>query len=66
MLESIGDNEAEVLDRWWQFWARDEQLPPDGDWRVWLFMGGRGSGKTRAGAEWVLEGVREGRMRRVA
>ena len=29
-------------------------------------MGGRGSGKTRAGAEWVLEGIRKGRMRRVA
>jgi len=28
-------------------------MPPPGDWRVWLLMGGRGSGKTRAGAEWV-------------
>ena len=24
-----------------------------GDWRTWLLLGGRGSGKTRAGAEWV-------------
>ncbi|WEZ85240.1 terminase family protein [Rhizobium sp. 32-5/1] len=32
---------------------RPEQLPPDGDWRSWVLMGGRGSGKTRAGAEWV-------------
>ncbi|WP_414462882.1 DNA-packaging protein [Hyphomicrobium sp. DY-1] len=23
------------------------------NWRVWLLLGGRGSGKTRAGAEWV-------------
>ncbi|HEY8577640.1 MAG TPA: terminase family protein [Devosia sp.] len=37
----------------WPFWARDEQLPPDGDWTTWLLMGGRGSGKTRAGAEWI-------------
>lgn len=37
----------------WQLNARPEQLPPDGDWRTWLMMGGRGSGKTRAGAEWV-------------
>ena len=29
------------------------QRPPPGDWRTWLFMGGRGSGKTRAGAEWL-------------
>jgi phage terminase large subunit-like protein len=42
----------------WQVWARDDQLPPvttpAGDpWRVWLILGGRGAGKTRAGAEWV-------------
>ncbi len=29
------------------------QKPPAGDWRIWLVMGGRGFGKTRAGAEWV-------------
>ena len=29
-------------------------------------MGGRGAGKTRAGAEWILEGIRSGAMRRVA
>ena len=40
--------------RWhWHLWARAAQLPPDGDWRVWLVMAGRGFGKTRAGAEWV-------------
>ncbi|PWL19037.1 ATP-binding protein [Falsochrobactrum shanghaiense] len=37
----------------WLIRARDAQLPPTGDWRVWLILGGRGSGKTRAGAEWV-------------
>lgn len=37
----------------WSLWARDDQLPPDGDWRTWLLLGGRGAGKTRAGAEWV-------------
>lgn len=42
------------LDLCWPVWARDDQLPPDGDaWRVWLILGGRGAGKTRAGAEWV-------------
>jgi phage terminase large subunit-like protein len=34
-------------------WARQAQWPPAGDWTTWLLMGGRGSGKTRAGAEWV-------------
>ncbi len=37
----------------WPTWARDAQLPPPGEWVTWLLMGGRGAGKTRAGAEWV-------------
>lgn len=48
----------------WAFWAHEAQIPPDDDWRVWLFMGGRGAGKTRAGAEWVREQVfRHGKKR---
>ena len=38
----------------WANWldrARPEQHMPDSDWRVWYLMGGRGSGKTRTGAE---------------
>jgi phage terminase large subunit-like protein len=65
-LQSLSANDAEILYRDWAFWARSEQLAPDGDWRIWLFMGGRGAGKTRAGAEWILDGVRKGTMRRVA
>lgn len=42
-----------ALSREWLFQARDAQLPPLGNWRSWLILGGRGSGKTRAGAEWV-------------
>lgn len=37
----------------WNRWALAAQLPPEGDWTTWLILGGRGSGKTRAGAEWV-------------
>jgi phage terminase large subunit-like protein len=37
----------------WELFARTEQLPPEGDWRIWMIMAGRGFGKTRAGAEWV-------------
>ncbi len=50
----------------------DHQMPPEGDWRTWVIMGGRGAGKTRAGAEWVraqVEGALPadpGRARRVA
>lgn len=48
------------------------QLPPEGGWRNWVIMGGRGAGKTRAGAEWVrsmVEGAKPldpGRARRLA
>ena len=44
-----------------EFWAMPHQLPPAGDWRSWVIMGGRGAGKTRAGAEWVRSKV-EGAM----
>lgn len=37
----------------WPIWAMPHQLPPEGDWTTWLLLGGRGAGKTRAGAEWV-------------
>src|SRR5260370_26920520 len=45
---------------WREFWARREQLSPIGDWFVWLLLAGRGSGKTRSGAEWVRERVYAG------
>ena len=37
----------------WERDARPEQLPPPGEWFVWLIMAGRGWGKTRTGAEWL-------------
>ncbi|MGD9810051.1 MAG: DNA-packaging protein [Sphingobium sp.] len=43
----------ELLLHDWAYHARPEQLPPAGDWRIWLMMAGRGFGKTRSGAEWV-------------
>ena len=55
-----------------EIWGAAHQLPPEGDWRSWVVMGGRGAGKTRAGAEWVrsvVEGPRpvdSGACRRVA
>jgi len=52
-LAGLSDVELRRLSRDWQIWARDDQLPPHGDWRTWLILGGRGAGKTRAGAEWV-------------
>ena len=53
LLSALSDEQAEFFLHDWPLWARDEQLPPQGNWTTWLFMGGRGAGKTRAGSEWV-------------
>lgn len=39
------------------------QVPPPGDWGVWLLGGGRGAGKTWAGAHWVCDIVEQGRAK---
>lgn len=44
----------------WRSQARPDQLRPLGDWYVWLILAGRGWGKTRTGAEDVLQAVRDG------
>ncbi len=53
IVAGLSDDEVERLLFDWPSWARPAQLPPDGKWTTWLILGGRGSGKTRAGAEWV-------------
>lgn len=44
----------------WEFWARPEQLEPEGDWSTWLALAGRGFGKTEIGAQWIRKRVKEG------
>ncbi|WP_425990251.1 terminase large subunit domain-containing protein [Brevundimonas sp. TWP2-3-2] len=39
----------------WDGAAHRGQRAPSGPWRTWVFLGGRGAGKTRAGAEWVSD-----------
>ena len=57
-LQSLHPKTLLALPNLWTVWARpDTQLPPQGDWQTWLILGGRGSGKTRAGAEWVRSQV---------
>lgn len=53
LFNSLDAKEQRKLSSHWSYWARPEQLPPHGDWRIWLICAGRGFGKTRAGAEWV-------------
>jgi predicted phage terminase large subunit-like protein len=50
----------------WPSVARPEQRVPPGDWNIWLYLAGRGAGKSRAGAEAVREGVESGRYGRIA
>lgn len=71
-LAGLSDAALMALPWLFEFWALPHQLPPEGVWRSWVCMGGRGAGKTRAGAEWVraqVEGAGPGdagRCRRVA
>lgn len=64
-LSSLSDTELQALPYLFAFWAMPHQLPPQGDWRTWVILGGRGAGKTRAGAEWVRRMVASG-ARRIA
>ncbi|MCA8900275.1 MAG: DNA-packaging protein [Hyphomonas sp.] len=43
-----------------------QRMPGRNDWRTWLFSGGRGAGKTRAGAEWTRWAALMGGYRRIA
>ncbi len=58
LVAGLSEEDLSFLLGDWQIWARDDQLPPvltplGAEWRVWVILGGRGAGKTRAGAEWV-------------
>ena len=60
-LGSLDENALLALPWVFEFWALPHQLPPRGEWKTWVIMGGRGAGKTRAGSEWVraqVEGAR--------
>lgn len=58
LLATLSPEALAALPHLFEFWGRaDHQLPPPGDWTTWVVLGGRGSGKTRAGAEWVRRQV---------
>ena len=71
-LDGLSNGALLALPWLFEFWALPHQLPPEGEWKTWVVRGGRGAGKTRAGAEWVrseVEGARpldKGRSHRVA
>ena len=53
LLTALTTDDLQKLYFDWRLWARQDQLPPPQDWTSWLLLGGRGSGKTRAGAEFI-------------
>lgn len=62
-LESLTNREIDAINWWMVEYARDSQLPPDGDdWEGWLCLTGRGFGKTRTGAETTDEFARSGEV----
>lgn len=66
LLSQLTPAEIEDLIYDWRFHARPNQLEPEGDWRTWLLLAGRGFGKTRTGAETVRGWAESGRFRRIA
>jgi phage terminase large subunit-like protein len=65
-LAQLGFDEADAFDRDWGSWVHPGQFAPAGDWSTWVVMGGRGFGKTRAGAEWVRSLIAGGAALRIA
>lgn len=72
LLDDTPDAALAAMPWLFDLWALPHQTAPAGAWRAWVILGGRGAGKTRAGAEWVrsqVEGATphaHGRARRVA
>jgi len=64
-INKLTQEEAEDALYDWEVRARPKQLPPKGNWFGWLLRSGRGFGKTRAGAEWIIDRVRKG-FKRIA
>lgn len=55
LLDQMSPAQTRKIRESWHFQSRDSQLSPHQPWQTWLLLGGRGSGKTRAAAEWVRE-----------
>jgi phage terminase large subunit-like protein len=66
MTKSFATQLADALAVSWPAIARPNQLPPPGDWQVWLLLAGRGFGKTRTLAEWVCQQAASGQASRIA
>jgi phage terminase large subunit-like protein len=68
LLLSLKRGEYETFKTDFRPFAHAHQIVPEranngAHWTTWLILGGRGAGKTRAGAEWVREIARNGAAR---
>lgn len=60
VLKEMTEAQIEELLDDWRFWARPNQIAPEGNWATWAVIAGRGYGKTEAGSQWVNERVKGG------
>lgn len=65
-LNSLSPNDKKALLDWlehfkynWEFHALPKQRMPLGQWKTWIFLAGRGAGKTKTGSETVRKLVRD-------
>ncbi len=70
ILSSLDDDDFLLLRYDWNFWARENQLPPNElgtlGFFIWFIMAGRGYGKTRTLSEWVIDCVQNQNYRHVS
>ena len=64
--DQLSASDTRSVEQDWSWRAHCGQIEPAGGWRNWLILAGRGFGKTRTGAEWVLARARETPGARIA
>ena len=70
-MVGLSNSQTEAFRADFDTFSHPHQKPPQhanngGDWTTWLILGGRGAGKTRAGAEWVRKLALSDRAARIA
>lgn len=70
---SLSDAAKRALKYKWDFWGRPSQIAPPPDvvphklgWKFWIFLAGRGFGKTRLAAEAIRAAVEREEVKRIA
>lgn len=70
LFDSLSEEQAIAIYYDWEFWARETQLQPKGLGEsgrfIWLYLAGRGTGKTRTFSEWIIDGVQNKGYRHIS